>query len=60
MSPVTLPVLLNEPSQDAGFFGGGNRIGRQILLTRASRVQQAALNALITLTTRASRNDGEA
>jgi len=53
MSPVILPVWLNEPSQDAGFFGGGNRIGQQILLTLASRVRQAALNTAITFTTRA-------
>ncbi len=53
MSPVIFPVWLNEPSLDAGLFGGGNRIGRRILLTLAGRVQQAALNTLITFATRA-------
>src|SRR2546429_6502924 len=57
MSPIIFPVLLREPSQDSGLFGGGGgmicaigspfrvtRIGRPVRLTLASSARQVALN----------------
>jgi len=57
MSPVILPVPLKEPSQDAGFSGGGGgaiwaigsplrvtRIALPVRLTLAKRARQVALN----------------
>src|SRR2546425_8483714 len=57
MSPVILPVALKEPSQAAGFSGGGGgaiwaigsplrvtRIGLHVRFTFVKRARQVALN----------------
>lgn len=46
-SPVILPVVLKEPSQDSGFFGAPLRVTRIVLpirLTFASSAKQVALS----------------